>query len=320
MSKILGKKEWLSFDEALRYACAFTGETIKNEDFLPILLEKKVPIIIYPKDFGCSVDESDSFKRYSYLLRLLPSSKLHFYCEVSLNRTGQDSNSLGIETEYGLLTPIHYLGVAVNPDISFLMPRLPDYSQSDTYYEYMALLVDEIKDGKKINSHASAVYYHMWNTDNKEHDMNMARIDCITWQDLLSPVIGKNGIGIDGSFIKPLFKRDAIDSLLNFDTTQDESNSSENEDLKIKIAELEQRCLIEKEPISTLQAVGIMAQLLASSERGNKYRIGENNKPNAKAIGDAVANKARTYFGEDIRGFDSFNKKISESLKLLEKK
>ncbi|MDO8415956.1 MAG: hypothetical protein Q7S87_07060 [Agitococcus sp.] len=241
MTKLLQNKEWLSFDEALRYACAVTGETIKNEDFLPILLEKKVPIIIYPKDFGYSVDESDSFRRYSYLLRLLPSSKLHFYCEVSINRIGQDSNSLGIETEYGLLTPIHYLGVAVNPDISFLMPRLPDYSQSDTYYEYMPLLVDEIKDGKKINSHASAVYYHMWNTDNKEHDMNKTRIDCITWQDLLSPVIGKNGIGIDGSFIKPLFKRDAIDSLLNFDTTQVGSNGLENEALKIKIAELERK-------------------------------------------------------------------------------
>lgn len=63
-----------------------------------------------------------------------------------------------------------------------------------------------------------------------------------------------------------------------------------------------------------------MAELLAKCENGYQYRKGDNNAPNAKAIGDAVARKARVYFGNDVRGFDSFHKKISKGLKELEKK
>ena len=70
------------------------------------------------------------------------------------------------------------------------------------------------------------------------------------------------------------------------------------------------------EPITTLQAIGIMAELLAA-ENGYKYRRGESNV-NAKAIGDAVANRAKLRFGTDVRGFESFNRKISEGLKALE--
>lgn len=76
----------------------------------------------------------------------------------------------------------------------------------------------------------------------------------------------------------------------------------------------------EHDSISTLQAIGIMAELLAKCENGYQYRKGDNNAPNAKAIGDAVARKARVYFGNDVRGFDSFHKKISKGLKELEKK
>lgn len=72
------------------------------------------------------------------------------------------------------------------------------------------------------------------------------------------------------------------------------------------------------EPISTLQAIGIMAELLALEDGCYKYRKGEKNV-NAKAIGEAVAARAKMRFGDDIRGFDSFNKKISEGLKALEK-
>lgn len=69
------------------------------------------------------------------------------------------------------------------------------------------------------------------------------------------------------------------------------------------------------DPITTLQAIGIMAELLAA-ENGYTYRRGEN--VNAKAIGTAVANRAKARFGHDVRGFESFNKKISEGLKALE--
>lgn len=70
--------------------------------------------------------------------------------------------------------------------------------------------------------------------------------------------------------------------------------------------------------ITTLQAIGIMAELLAEVEGCHKYRKGEKNV-NANAIGVAVAARAKMRFGDDIRGFDSFNKKISEGLKALEK-
>lgn len=72
------------------------------------------------------------------------------------------------------------------------------------------------------------------------------------------------------------------------------------------------------EPITTLQAIGIMAELLALEDGCYKYRKGESNV-NAKAIGVAVSNRAKARFGDNVRGFDSFNKKISEGLKALEK-
>lgn len=72
------------------------------------------------------------------------------------------------------------------------------------------------------------------------------------------------------------------------------------------------------EPITTLQAIGIMAELLALEDGCYKYRKGESNV-NAKAISVAVSNRAKARFGDDVRGFDSFNKKISEGLKALEK-
>lgn len=72
------------------------------------------------------------------------------------------------------------------------------------------------------------------------------------------------------------------------------------------------------EPITTLQAIGIMAELLAEAESGHRFRKSTGNL-NIKNIGLAVANRAKTRFGHDIRGFESFNKKISEGLKALEK-
>ncbi len=59
------------------------------------------------------------------------------------------------------------------------------------------------------------------------------------------------------------------------------------------------------------RAIAIMAWLL--SEQKSACRIA--GRPNAKAIGEQVADLARTAFGEDIRGFDSFHKKVAEALK-----
>lgn len=60
-----------------------------------------------------------------------------------------------------------------------------------------------------------------------------------------------------------------------------------------------------------LRAIAILAWLL--SEQKSACRIA--GRPNAKAIGEQVADLARTAFGEDIRGFDSFHKKVAEALK-----
>lgn len=81
--------------------------------------------------------------------------------------------------------------------------------------------------------------------------------------------------------------------------------------------QVEKQNLTPTESITTLQAVGIMAELLALEDGCYKYRKGESNV-NAAAIGTAVSNRAKARFGDNVRGFESFNRKISEGLKALE--
>jgi hypothetical protein len=65
--------------------------------------------------------------------------------------------------------------------------------------------------------------------------------------------------------------------------------------------------------MNTNKALAIMAWLL--SENRPAMQIG--GKPNAAQIGEAVAVMARKVFGQDVRGFEAFHKKISKALKLL---
>ena len=62
------------------------------------------------------------------------------------------------------------------------------------------------------------------------------------------------------------------------------------------------------------RAIAIMAWLLSSNKPAMK--IGE--RPNAAAIGTAVNDLAKRAFGEDVRGFAAFNKRVAQALKTLE--
>jgi len=94
--------------------------------------------------------------------------------------------------------------------------------------------------------------------------------------------------------------------------------NNEKKELTQKLYAYESRETTDEDSITTLQAIGIMAELLALEDGCYKYRKGESNV-NAAAIGMAVSSRAKIRFGDNIRGFDSFNKKISEGLKALEK-
>ena len=63
------------------------------------------------------------------------------------------------------------------------------------------------------------------------------------------------------------------------------------------------------------RALATMAILL--SKQSVKYSNG--NKPNASAIAEAINPLAMEIFGENVRGFESFNKRLGKALKELEK-
>ena len=67
--------------------------------------------------------------------------------------------------------------------------------------------------------------------------------------------------------------------------------------------------------MNSLKAIAIMGHLLAKS--ASLYRAGE--RPNAEQIGTAVADAAAFFFGDDVRGFKSFHKKLGEAMKLFER-
>lgn len=62
---------------------------------------------------------------------------------------------------------------------------------------------------------------------------------------------------------------------------------------------------------NSLKAIAIMAHLLAAS--AGKYRAGE--RPNAEAIGQAVNDAAKQFFGDDVRGYASFHKNLGAALR-----
>lgn len=68
--------------------------------------------------------------------------------------------------------------------------------------------------------------------------------------------------------------------------------------------------------VSHLKGVGMMALVLAKTQPA--YRIGPDDRPNAKQIGAAVLATAKELFGPDVVGFNTFERKVAQALKLLE--
>lgn len=66
--------------------------------------------------------------------------------------------------------------------------------------------------------------------------------------------------------------------------------------------------------MNAMRALAIMAWIM--SENKSAYAIG--NRPNASEIGKAIEPLALIAFGDDVRGFKAFHKKISKALALLE--
>ena len=68
--------------------------------------------------------------------------------------------------------------------------------------------------------------------------------------------------------------------------------------------------------INADRALAIMAFLL--SKQSAKYSNGNN--PNASAIAEAINPLAKEFFGNEVRGFESFNKRLGKALRHLEVK
>ncbi len=67
--------------------------------------------------------------------------------------------------------------------------------------------------------------------------------------------------------------------------------------------------------MNSMKAIALMAHLRAAS--AGKYRAGEH--PNSEAIDQAVNDLAKQFFGEEVRGYASFHKKVGVALKTLSK-
>jgi hypothetical protein len=66
--------------------------------------------------------------------------------------------------------------------------------------------------------------------------------------------------------------------------------------------------------MNTMRALAVMAWIM--SENKSAYAIGD--RPNVSEIGKAIEPLAAKAFGDDVRGFKAFHKKISEALFLLD--
>ncbi len=66
--------------------------------------------------------------------------------------------------------------------------------------------------------------------------------------------------------------------------------------------------------MNTMRALAVMAWILSQ----NKPAFSINERPNASKIGEAIEPMAVKAFGDDVRGFKAFHKKISKALSLLD--
>ena len=66
--------------------------------------------------------------------------------------------------------------------------------------------------------------------------------------------------------------------------------------------------------MNTMRALAVMAWILSE----NKPALQISGRPNAAQIGIAIEPLAKSAFGDDVRGFASFNKKINKALSLFD--
>lgn len=119
----------------------------------------------------------------------------------------------------------------------------------------------------------------------------------------LDELIEKDGLRISKASLRRWFEQLPFDDRPAF--LFDESRQAEALPDGSDVAEM-----------NTTKALACMALILA--KQGGRFSKGNDNKPNAAEIGRAVEEAARQAFGNDVRGFQSFHKKISRALALLE--
>lgn len=67
--------------------------------------------------------------------------------------------------------------------------------------------------------------------------------------------------------------------------------------------------------MNTMKALGLMAWLLSETKASMKI----SDKPNAAQIAEGVKEMAKKAFGADVKGFESFHKKVGAALAVLTK-
>jgi hypothetical protein len=243
MTKLFQQKEWLSFDDALRYASAITKEEITEKDLLPVLLEKKVSIRIMQKNpnlcFGC---ESSN----GYLFFSKNSSHKTNLNVLTVDFDELNKNSWQVEDGY--MMPLDGKYLSFDFELDLLSVRHIGYFYNREQYDYEPVVLDvAFKDTQDV-VHAT-LYFVSLNHNNQDEssqfNYNQCHLIRLSWDRLLSKTHKFRGhIGLDGAFIKPYFNRMEIDKLLFPDAIDNQEIlllKQQNDELKLKILDLERK-------------------------------------------------------------------------------
>jgi hypothetical protein len=241
MTKLFQQKEWLSFNDALRYARSITKDEITEKDLLPILLEKQVPIRIMQTSSSCCVGEDISFGYLFFGKDDIDAFNLHFLLDVDFD----ELNNNGWQIEDGFLIPLdgrlRLIDFYLN--ISSIDVRHIGYFFNYEEYDYLPVVLD-VKTQDHEKNLTMTMYYFIDYTeqDSIKKTKNLHRL---TWKDLITKTHKFRGHwGLDGAFIKPFFNRMAIDKLLIPDAIDGQEVlllKKENDALKLRVLDLERK-------------------------------------------------------------------------------
>ncbi len=241
MTKLFQQKEWLSFDEALRYARTITKDEITEKDLLSILLEKQVPIRIMQTSSSCCVGEDISF---GYLF--FRKDDIDAFNLICLRDVDYDElNNNGWQIEDGFLMPLdgrlHLFDFYLN--ISSIDVRHIGYFYNYEEYECLPVVLDVKSEEFKKNI-TMTLYYFTEPIENS-HEIKPRNLIRLSWERLITKTHRPRGhIGLDGAFIKPFFNRMAIDKLLIPDAIDGQEVlllKKENDALKLRVLDLERK-------------------------------------------------------------------------------